>query len=74
MPSIPFPLLYYRRLAHAKVQREKRRAAKEAAAAGKSGGGGWMDWLRGGGGGQGSRTASPRTSQVGRQADFGVLV
>ncbi|KAI7845241.1 hypothetical protein COHA_001284 [Chlorella ohadii] len=60
-------ILMFRRLAHAKVQREKRRAAKEAAAAGKSGGGGWMDWLRGGGSGQGSRAASPRTSQAGAE-------
>lgn len=55
-----------RRLAHAKVQREKRRAAKEAAAAGKSGGGGWMGWLTGGGSG-GGKTASPRAGQVSRR-------
>jgi vacuolar protein sorting-associated protein 13A/C len=60
-------ILMFRRLAHAKVQREKRRAAKEAAAAGKSGGGGWMDWLRGGGGSSGSRTASPRAIQAGAE-------
>ncbi|KAL4443584.1 hypothetical protein ABPG75_011321 [Micractinium tetrahymenae] len=57
-------IVMFRRLAHARLQREKRQqAAKEAGQGGKAGGGGWLDWLRGGGGGGSPKPAATATQE-----------
>ncbi|KAL4447306.1 hypothetical protein ABPG77_007339, partial [Micractinium sp. CCAP 211/92] len=57
-------IVMFRRLAHARLQREKRQqAAREAGQGGKAGGGGWLDWLRGGSGG----AAAPKPAAAANQ-------